>query len=227
MTTAVYAPPDQRPQLMRMSKERRRFCLIWAIASIFLALIVAETLFVTIRLFIYPDVPYVPNIIEKSFNESYVLDLGVALFILATGFYFISIEKNLDKKQIRFHCPSTRCPGASLAEGIDATVWKCRKCGNVHRKAEGSKIWCRVRIIGDRCLSCKESPSHFFCPDCSIAILLDETRPRTTAARVPGWQRPARPPASPPPASPQPLPTSPGSPLSGFSAPRFDDEDLD
>jgi hypothetical protein len=183
--------PNQRPQLARIRKERRKFCTqdaAWlsagALSLGFLLLFTLYNISEKGRSVYDILTSPVPNSQIYSFPEGIPL-WGLAVSIVI--FLRISYTKLLSpERKIWFRCPNTACPSAEMPDAINVAVWQCGACDHRHEKSGGILFWCRAKVIGDQCSSCKQAPSHFLCPHCNIAILLDETRPRIKAARVPG-----------------------------------------
>lgn len=220
MSSTTYKVPDQRPQIQRLQKEREGRCSLaarihdqkkdWICAF-------GPGLFCTF-LIIFGYYYDSPDVEIKPISFIAMTLVAITLFILAVVWkveYRTQLQEYQEKNTpLFFRCPNTRCPSAGKEHSIDACTWLCSLCGHIH-KIESDSTWEDTRIIGKPCSSCDKPSSHFFCPHCNTAILLDETLPRRKAARVPGWVRPPRPAAQAGQTAP------PGDPLSGFT-----DDDL-
>lgn len=190
MRGTLHPPPDQRPQLARMRRARRRINVLNSVNWIIIltiAILMGYALYSSVYL---DELPRFLQFKADGITSVFLTSIS----ILVVGMLFGLFSDYLEKKHIWFHCPNTSCKSGSIPNAINAALWQCGKCGHTHEGLPGKTWWSFARLIGDRCNNCKTAPSHFFCPHCNTAILLDETRPRTKAAKVPGWVRPPRPP---------------------------------
>jgi hypothetical protein len=173
LATTTYTPPDQRPQIERLKKERdkyyRKFHMAWTSMALFI---------LTFLLAFYAY--------KKAYTSLFYASLVASIMYGIMAFIFLKIA---DNKRLMFRCPRTSCGGETRSD-----YWQCG-CGHIHHLPIWRVIFGgKEKVIGEPCDSCTIAATHYFCPDCNKKILLDDTRPPERAAMYPGWVAPPRPP---------------------------------